>query len=255
MSSILETCICFPPADEKLARAAAECNLPKDVFLRAFWKDRLPYDGGLTPHEYWLRVAAAAGTHFDDPLIERMVQHEIGFWNNFDSRVLAWIDQLRASGFTVGILSNLPLPLATALRETEGFLDHFDHVTLSCDLGLFKPQAPIYEHSFQGLKVAPEEALFIDDKVENVEGARAVGMHAELFTTWEEFVKDVPAKYGLPERAETAPAGRGSERIRTDDMGAQFVVSSRGASILRTAPSSLPPSPRDRKSPTSMWAW
>jgi FMN phosphatase YigB (HAD superfamily) len=42
--------------------------------------------------------------------------------------------------------------------------------------------------------------LFIDDKIENVEGARAVGMHAELFTTWEEFV-NVPERYGLPKPA------------------------------------------------------
>jgi putative hydrolase of the HAD superfamily len=190
--------ICFPVADEKIARAAEECGLAKDEFLRAFWLDRLPYDGGMSPQEYWRGVAAAALKEFDDPLIERMVQHEIGFWNTFDSRVIAWIDLLRERGFTVGILSNLPFPLADGLRATEGFLEHFDHVTFSCELGLYKPQAPIYEHSFKGLNVAPEETLFIDDKIENVEGAREVGMNAELFTTWEEFSASVPGRYGLP---------------------------------------------------------
>jgi len=190
--------ICFPPAEERIARAAAECKLAVDEFLKAFWADRLPYDGGLSPQQYWRAVAAKASTEFDDPLIERMVQHEIGFWNTFDSRVISWIDLLRERGYTVGILSNLPFPLADALRGTEGFLEHFDHVTFSCELGLFKPQGGIYEHSFQGLGVAPEETLFIDDKIENVDGARAVGMRAELFTNWEEFVSDVPARYGLP---------------------------------------------------------
>ena len=78
-------------------------------------------------------------------------------------------------------------------------MEHFDHVTFSCELRLFKPQAEIYEHSFRGLKVAPEETLFIDDRQENVDGARAVGMHAELFITWDEFARDVPQRYGLPE--------------------------------------------------------
>jgi putative hydrolase of the HAD superfamily len=190
--------ICFPVADEKIARAAAECDLAKEEFLRAFWLDRLPYDGGMTPTEYWTRVGRAAGKEFDEPLIAKMVEHEIGFWNTFDPRVLRWIDQLRESGYTVGILSNLPFPLADALRATDGFLDHFDHVTFSCELGLFKPQAPIYEHAFKGLNVAPEQALFIDDKQENVDGAIAAGMPAELFTTWEEFIADVPARYQLP---------------------------------------------------------
>lgn len=190
--------ICFPVADEKIARAAAECGLPVDVFLSAFWADRLLYDGGMSPQEYWRGIAAAASTEFDGPLIERMVQHEIGFWNTFDSRVLSWIDTLRHNGYTIGILSNLPHPIAQGLRGAEGFLEHFDHVTFSCELGLFKPQPAIYEHSFRGLNVAPEETLFIDDKIENVEGARAAGMNAELFTTWEEFARVVPARYQLP---------------------------------------------------------
>jgi putative hydrolase of the HAD superfamily len=190
--------ICFPPAEEKIARAAADAGLPVDAFLRAMWKDRLPYDGGITSQEYWRGVAAHASTEFDDSLIERMVGHEIGFWNTFDARVLQWIKALRTAGYTIGILSNLPHPIAESLRATSGFLEHFDHITFSCDLRLFKPQAGIYEHSFRGLGVAPGETLFIDDKQENVDGARAVGMNAELFTTWEEFASVVPARYGLP---------------------------------------------------------
>jgi putative hydrolase of the HAD superfamily len=190
--------ICLPPSPEKLARAAAECNLPVDRFLQAMWADRLPYDGGISSKEYWNKVAAAASAVFDDALIERLVQHEIGFWDRFDSRVLDWIKNLRAGGYTVGILSNLPHPIAHSLRATPGFMEHFDHVTFSCELRLFKPQAAIYEHSFRGLNVAPEQTLFIDDKQENVEGARAAGMNAELFTTWEEFVGDVPPRYHLP---------------------------------------------------------
>ena len=190
--------ICFPPAKEKIERAAAEAGLPVDQFLKAMWADRLPYDGGISPQEYWRGVAAHASTEFDDSLILRMVEHEKGFWNTFDARVIDWIETLRANGYTVGILSNLPHPIAETLREAPGFLEHFDHITFSCDLRLFKPQSAIYEHSFQGLGAAPEETLFIDDKQENVDGARAVGMQAELFTTWEEFVRDVPGRYGLP---------------------------------------------------------
>jgi len=190
--------ICFPVADEKIARAAEECSLAKQEFLRAFWEHRLPYDAGMSPQEYWRKVAASASAEFDDPLIEKMVEHEIGFWNTFDSRVVDWIDQLRDAGLKVGILSNLPFPLADALRSTDGFLDHFDHITFSCELGLFKPQPEIYEDAIRGLAVAPERTLFIDDKQENVDGAKAAGMQAELFTTWEEFVPEVPARYKLP---------------------------------------------------------
>jgi putative hydrolase of the HAD superfamily len=128
----------------------------------------------------------------------------VDFWNQYDQRPFQWIAKLRASGIRVGILSNLPRVLGEALRRErylgQAFLDHFDHVTFSYELLTVKPQAPIYRHAFEGLDVAPGDALFIDDKLPNVHGAIEVGLPAELFTTWEEFVsRGVPSLYGLPD--------------------------------------------------------
>ena len=190
--------ICFPPAAEAIEQAAEHCGLTPEVFLRAFWTGRLAYDGGLDPREYWRGVGAAADRSFDDALIARMVNHEIGFWSRFDERALQWIDELRALGIRTGILSNLPQPLAERLRATPGFLEHFDHVTFSCELRLVKPQAAIYEDAVKGLHVRPNEALFLDDREENVEGARNVGMFAELYEEWGLFEEKIAPLYGLP---------------------------------------------------------
>jgi putative hydrolase of the HAD superfamily len=130
-----------------------------------------------------------------------MIEFEIEFWSRYDDRVFAWINQLRAAAIRTGILSNLPRPLGERLRDTEGFLDHFDHVTFSYELAMVKPQRAIYEHAIRGADVAPEESLFLDDRPENVEGAVQAGMQAELFTTWEDFVIEMPARYGLPSPA------------------------------------------------------
>jgi putative hydrolase of the HAD superfamily len=190
--------ICFPPDPARIAVAAEDCGVPTDIFLRALWADRLAYDAGMEPREYWRGVGMKAGRAMDDALIPRMIEHEIGFWSRFDDRVFQWIDQLRAGGLRVGILSNLPIPLGERLREIPGFLDHFDHVTFSYELRVVKPQAAIYEDSIRGLETRPDQALFIDDRPENVEGARAVGMHAEVFDTWETFVETTPERYRLP---------------------------------------------------------
>jgi putative hydrolase of the HAD superfamily len=114
-------------------------------------------------------------------------------------RVLEWITQLRAAGIFTGLLSNLPSPLAHALRAAPGFLDHFDQVTFSCELGVIKPHPEIYRHAIVNLKIAPADGLFIDDRPQNIEGARAAGLRAELFTAWEEFCKQDLARYGLPQ--------------------------------------------------------
>ena len=192
--------ICLHPDEERWKRAAETADLPVEDFMRAFWANRIEYDAGrISPVEYWRDVARRAGTHFEDPKIAALIQREIELWNQYDPRVFAWIGQLHASGGRTAILSNLPRPLGEELRATPGFLEHFDHVTFSYELGAVKPQAEIYRETIGGLGIDPRHALFLDDKPENVEGARAVGLRAELFPDWETFVASgVPTGYTLP---------------------------------------------------------
>jgi len=189
--------LCFHPTKQQIATAAELCGVSSEDFVRSLWKHRLKYDAGQEPLEYWRTCASLMGREFDDAHIATMIEHEIGFWSTLDDRMLRWVDELRASGYRTGILSNLPSPLGARLRARDGFLDRFDHVTFSFELGCVKPQREIYEHAVRGLGVAPEEALFIDDRPENIEGARAAGLHAELYSKWGDF-GEVPARYGLP---------------------------------------------------------
>jgi putative hydrolase of the HAD superfamily len=200
--------LCFHPTRELIQRAADHCGVEYDRFLKAMWKDRLAYDGGLDPLEYWRGVAKHAGSMFDDDLIARMIEREIEFWSRYDDRVFAWINDLRASGIRTGILSNLPRPLGERLRTVRGFLEHFDHVTFSYELGLVKPEREIYDDAVRGAGVPAGECLFLDDRSENIEGAHAAGLKAELFTTWEEFVAEMPGRYGLPAPRDLAADAR-----------------------------------------------
>jgi putative hydrolase of the HAD superfamily len=191
--------VCFPPTDQQIDLAAQACNLAAPDFLRAFWANRIDYDAGeLGPYAYWSGVAKATDRTFNDELIAQMIRREIDFWSRYDDRVLAWAKELRSQGYRIGLLSNLPRPLGHHLRSSRAFLAHFDHLTLSYELRLVKPHAAIYEDAMRGLGVAPEQTLFLDDRADNVEGARAVGMHAELFVSWEQFLETMPSRYGLP---------------------------------------------------------
>jgi len=191
--------ICRPPTEQQLSEAAALCGLTVEDFVQAFWRKRREYDRGSDARAYWLDIAASSGRSFDETLIAEMMRREVDFWGRFDERVLNWARDLRAAGLQTGILSNLPRTLGERLRGQAGFLDHFDQVTFSYELGFIKPEAPIYHHAIEGLGVEPAEALFLDDRPENVEGARAVGIHAEVFNSWEEFLeRDNCVRYGLP---------------------------------------------------------
>ena len=191
--------LCFPPADRQLSEAAVLCGLSTEEFVRAFWLKRRDYDRGQDAASYWQDIAGASGRTFDDAMIAGMVRREIEFWSRFDERVLRWTRQLRAAGLRTGILSNLPRPLGQALRAAPGFLDRFDQVTFSYELGVIKPEREIYLHAIEGLGAAPSQTLFLDDHADNVEGARAAGLQAVLFTTWEDFVARDRARFALPE--------------------------------------------------------
>ena len=187
--------ICLHPSAEQIGEAARLCDVSSEEFVRALWKNRARYDAGQHPYEYWRETAALMNRTFDDATIEEMMRREIDFWIRCDDRMLNWVDRLRSDGVRTAILSNLPIPLGRRLRGN-GLLKHFDHVTFSSELGYTKPDRRIYEHAIAGLDVAPQQALFIDDRPENVKGAREARLHAEPYTTWEEFAV-IPQRYGL----------------------------------------------------------
>lgn len=190
--------ICFPPTEAQWREAASFCGADPAALQAAFWKDRDAYDCGEDPRVYWKNIGARLGLAYDEATIDGLIRREIAFWSRFDTRVLRWAGDLRSLDFRTGILSNLPRPIGENLKSLSGFLDHFDEVTFSYELGVVKPHAAIYKSAVGSLGIESGEALFIDDRAANVEGARAVGLAAELFASWEDFLANGSAKYGLP---------------------------------------------------------
>jgi putative hydrolase of the HAD superfamily len=58
----------------------------------------------------------------------------------------------------------------------------FNYTFTSCYMGLRKPDSKIYLRSLGILGDTPERSLFIDDRLENLAAAAAVGMNAIRFT-------------------------------------------------------------------------
>jgi len=191
--------LCLHPSNNRFGPIARIFGLPTSELIPLFWARRVEYDAArLDERSYWSGIAAAAGKTFDESALPVLIRHEVELWNNYDERILGWVSHLRARGFRTAILSNLPRVLGEELRATPGFLDPFDHITFSYELGSVKPEPAIYQDAVRGLEIAAGEGLFLDDRTENVEGARAVGLQAEIFHTWEDFVQHVPNRYHLP---------------------------------------------------------
>ena len=64
----------------------------------------------------------------------------------------------------------------------EAFFSRFRDILVSGEEKLLKPDPAIYYRALERFSLKPSEALFVDDRAINVDGALAVGMHAHLFT-------------------------------------------------------------------------
>lgn len=86
------------------------------------------------------------------------------------------------SGRDVTMLTNFAADTFTEARQRFGFLDRPRGVTVSGEIGLIKPDQAIYDHHVASFGLEPAATLFIDDSQKNVDGAKAAGWQAVLFT-------------------------------------------------------------------------
>lgn len=84
----------------------------------------------------------------------------------------------RIPDYAITNFSREKFPVA---RARFPFLDGFRLAIVSGDEGLVKPDAAIYELFLRRAGLSADACVFVDDSLANVEGARAVGMHAIHF--------------------------------------------------------------------------
>lgn len=169
-------------------------------FLDYFWRRRLEYDSGaFDGAHYWRQIAKDAGTAFSGEQIAGLIAADTEIWQHLDASLLSWAQALRKAGVKVAVLSNMPRDIGERLKKDLSLPKQFDSLVLSGELRVLKPAPEIYNICLNDLRVKPEEALFIDDREENVDGARAVGIRALKFESVGQLAGDV-AKFGLPVR-------------------------------------------------------
>ena len=71
-------------------------------------------------------------------------------------------------------------------RRERDFFRRFRDIVVSGEVRLLKPDPAIYYLALDRFGLRPSDAVFVDDRLINVEAAAAVGMSAHLFTTAED---------------------------------------------------------------------
>jgi HAD superfamily hydrolase (TIGR01549 family) len=121
---------------------------------------------------------------FDCPITPSLVNRILHHVNTMkyievDSRARGLLEELRAQGLHLSMISNMMLPgklLIEKLRES-AILQYFDTVTISSNIGFIKPHREIFLRTLRKDKLEPANTLFVGDTYsQDVLGARAVGM-------------------------------------------------------------------------------
>lgn len=92
------------------------------------------------------------------------------------------LEELVAAGVRCLALSNFGRETYAAARPRLGFLDRFEAVVTSAEVGLVKPDPAIYLLLCERYRLTPTDAVFVDDSPANVAAAAALGFDAVRFT-------------------------------------------------------------------------
>ena len=190
----------LPPQPSDYQRLAGLAGIDGKPFEEIYWGNRTDYDqGAIDGPAYWRRIAKAAGSELTPAQIDNLIAHDIAIWMRANPIMMEWVRALKRGGLKIAVLSNMPIEISTYMRQRAPWFRDFDYVCFSAEVHLAKPEAAIYRACLEVVHSKPEECLFIDDRAENVEAARALGMHALRFVSAQELAVNVQP-FNLPAR-------------------------------------------------------
>jgi putative hydrolase of the HAD superfamily len=139
-------------------------------FFAIHWDDVVMGRAGL--HERLAPVLARIAPHLTS---EHLVAYWFGKDAILDDRLLGDLAEVRARGIALHLATVQEHLRADYIWTELGFRERFDAMHYAADLGCGKPDPAFFAKVAGRTGLAPGEMLLIDDRLENVEAARAAG--------------------------------------------------------------------------------
>jgi len=99
------------------------------------------------------------------------------------------VSKLKKRGYNIGVLSD-QWYLSKDVIASGKYIEGFNPVIISCDVGIRKPNIKIYRLLIKKCKCKAGEILFIDNRKENLSPARKLGMKAILYKDNKQLIKE-----------------------------------------------------------------
>ena len=102
---------------------------------------------------------------------------------------LQWLKHVKKTGRRVLYMSNYSPKIMRDCPEALYFLPEMDGGLFSCDVHMVKPDLSFYQLLINKFKLNPKHCVFIDDVIDNLEPAKALGMSTIHYQTQEQAEK------------------------------------------------------------------
>ena len=103
----------------------------------------------------------------------------------------SWVQSLKDRGYHVYYLSNYSSHVRKDTEKELTFMKLMDGGIMSYEVQLIKPDLIIYQTLMERYDLQPEECVFLDDTVRNVEAAQALGIAGIVVTSQEQAKKEL----------------------------------------------------------------
>jgi epoxide hydrolase-like predicted phosphatase len=172
----------------------ARLGLPEETLTRVvFGPDSVPaLLGEMLEAEMWRRVSRKLG--LSDAQIDEF-RRDFFAGEVFDVELAQFIGALRPRVKT-GIISNAWSDARPVLNAKFNLDSYVDMTLYSAEVKLAKPDPRIYQLALARLDVRAEDAVFIDDVLENVQAAQALGMRGVQFTSTQQVMAEIKGHLG-----------------------------------------------------------
>ncbi|MDD6467334.1 MAG: HAD family phosphatase [Erysipelotrichaceae bacterium] len=91
-----------------------------------------------------------------------------------------WIPLLKKQGYRIYLLSNAPIIFEEHIDEYP-IMQYFDGQVLSASIQMTKPHPEIYEYLLKKYQLDASQCFFLDDREENIQGAKASGIDGMVY--------------------------------------------------------------------------
>ena len=132
--------------------------------------------GSITSLQHWESVAKRLKRPFEEIA---SIRDEFFAGDIIDHEILNFLRSVRGT-LKTGLISNAWSDLRDFIVR-EKFDDAFDHIIISSEVGVAKPEAKIYQIALERAGVSPNEAVLVDDFYVNIEGCEKVGIQGIHF--------------------------------------------------------------------------